>query len=237
MSDAPNTIVPVEVVAIPVPGEVAGVVYREVEMKFKAPQKRLIEAAEKAGETIPTQRVSFSISIPQYPADAIILLMQSNPKVRDFVSTTVNAAIFDEARAQVVNDENPVNDDANLDKTKLTLEYVASLEADQRAGRIEIDKDQLAAFAALFEKSMPAIKGMSTQGAKLVAGACKQRLAAWKQKPDVLKQVKELLRVFAGGISEADMDIHTPVLEYLDGQCNKYIEKPVVDQLEALLAS
>jgi hypothetical protein len=239
MSDAAS-IVPqaeVEKPLVPVPGEIDGVVYREVEMKFKAPQKRLVEQAVKNGETPPIQRPSFSISIPQYPADAIIALMNENPKVRDFVTSTVNAVVFDEARAQVVSDENPVNDDANLDKSKLTLIYISSLDADQRASRVEIDKDQLAAFATLFEKAMPAINGISSQGAKLVAQACKTRLAAWKQKPEVLKQVKELLRVFAGGISEADLDPLTPVLEYLDSQCNKYIEKPEIDKLEALLAS
>ena len=211
-------------------------IFKEVEMKFKAPSQKAVAAAKTEGKEL-TQRPAFNVRIPQYTIASLMALMSANEKVAQLVTSLANNEIVAEARAQVVDDEKPVNSDAELDKSKLTLEAIANLSAAERASRVEISKEELAAFAALFETVMPAITEYDPSGIKIIAQALKSRLAAWKQRPEILEKVKDLLKVFAQGIEPADLETYEPVLSYLDSVCSKYIEKPQIDKLSALLLS
>lgn len=210
-------------------------VHKEVEMKFKAPSQKSIDAAKKEGTEIPTQRPAFNVQIPQYTTEQVLAILGADPKILQFATELLNQQIFDEARAQVTDPDNPVNSDTELRKNELTLQYIANLSAADRASRIEISKEQLAAFATIFEKVMPAITGYDPAGIKILAQALKTRLAQWKQKPEVLEKVRTLLRQFASGVSPDDLSANEEVLEYLDSICQKFIEKPAVDKLQQLL--
>lgn len=213
------------------------VVQKPVEMKFKAPMKKLIEQAKKEGKPEPVQRPSFTVNLPQYTWEGLRALLDSDSKVRDLILGLANDTIFEEARAQVMADENPANSDAELDKAKLNLVAIANLSSEDRAGRLEISKEELAAFADAFEKYLPALANVGENVAKLLAIACKRRLVDQRQRPDVLEKIRTLLLVFGQQAPAEVVEPLVPVLDYLFALADKFIKKPDTDKLAAALLS
>jgi len=207
----------------------AEVVMVVVEQKFKAPRKTIVEAAIKKGETPPTARAPFSTRIPHVTWKGLLAKID-NAKVQDFILSLVNGAIDNEARAQIQDDEKPVNSDSELDKSKLDLVYIANLSAADRAGSSSITPEDLKAFAETFASALPAM-GFTGDQAKMLAQVFKSKFAAYKQKPDRLVQLRVLLNKFVDGTPPQTLEPHGDTIEYLDGLLEKFINKPETDKL------
>lgn len=212
----------------------AGTVIKAVEMKFKAPMKKAIEAAQKANLPVPTQRPAFTVNLPQYTWQGLEAQFAADSKVRDLVLYLVNEQIVTVARAQVVSDDNPVNSDAELDKSKLELSSIATLTAEQLAGKLEITKEELAALADALEEYLPAL-GVKIEIAKLMGGAIKTKLVSWKQKPETLGRIREILFQFAESTSAEVVAPLADALEYTNNLIERYMNKPDTDKLSDLL--
>lgn len=208
------------------------------EMKFKAPMQKAIAAALKEGKEAPTQRPAFEIRIPQYTLGKLQELMAQDEKVAAFVLSLANEAIQVEARAQVMDDEKPVNSDAELDKSKLDLVYIANLSAADRASRVEITKEALAAFYDVFVKYASSfIPNITATHAAILGSAFKKRFVDWKTQTKALTQLRGLLILFAQSVPEEVAQEQQPVLDYLVNLADKYLNKPQIDDVAALLNS
>lgn len=208
------------------------------EQKFKAPMQKAIAAAVKAGQEPPQQRQSFTIHVPQYTLGKLSELMAADEKVAAFVLSLANEAIQVEARAQVMDDDKPVNSDAELDKSKLDLVYIANLSASERASRVEITKEMLQALYDSFVKYASSfIPNITASTAAVLASAFKKRFADWKTQPKALTQLRSLLVLFAQSVPEEIAQEHHAVLTYLVDLADKYLNKPQIDDVAALLNS
>jgi len=223
-------------VAVAVAGAVAGadIIVKAVEMKFKGPMKKAVEAAVKAGQPEPKARPAFTVNLPQYTWEGLTNSFTADSKVRDLLLYLVNTQIVTVARDQVMDEENPVNSDSELDKSKLTLESIATLTAEQLAGKVEITKEELQALADAMEKYLPAL-GYPTEAAKLMGAACKSKFANWKAKPEVLKKLQGVLFQFAESTSAEVIAPLAETLDYLNNLMERYINKPETDKLSELL--
>ena len=213
----------------------ANVVIKAVEMKFKAPMKKAIEAAEKEGKPVPQQRASFTVNLPQHTWAGLEAAFNADPKVRDLILYLVNDLVQSEARAQVMSEDNPVNSDAELDKSKLELSFIATLTSEQLAGKLEITKEELQALSDALEQYLPAVIGCKTEVAKLMGAAIRSKLANWKQKPDTLKQIQVVLYKFAEAVSPEVVAPLSDTLEYVNNLIERFINKPETDKLSDLL--
>lgn len=232
---------PVETAETAAPAQIVdseGTAFVKFEQKFKAPRKTAVAEAIKAGRPAPTQRPPFDVYLPQYTWEQILAGVNENSKIRDLVVSLVNELVQTEARGQIINEENPVNSDAELDKTKLTLQHLSTLSTADRASSTAIDKDDLAAFVLDYEKYLPTIiTGLTTDQAKLIASAAKQKFSAFKTRPEFLAKLREFLARFADSAPAEVVAKHVEVIEQLDAIADKYLQRPEVDRFASMFAS
>lgn len=210
-------------------------IMKQFEMKFKAPSERIVKRLQDEGKPVPATRQNFEVLIPQYTNDGILELAASNEKVRDFLRDLVNDAIATHARYQVTADENPVNSDAELDRTKLDLLFIAHLTKEERASASStVSKEQLADFAADFKVAMQAIGGMNESFWEVIGEVLRRRYTAEaKAQVKFMTKIQGYVRAYAASAPNAEQ--HAEVIAYLDSRATEIMTKEDENSLAALL--
>lgn len=210
-------------------------IMKEYEMKFKAPSERIVKKLQDEGKPVPATRQNFNVFIPQYTNEGILELARQDEKVRDYLRDLVNDAIAIHARYQVTADENPVNSDSELDRSKLDLLYIAHLTKEERASASStVSKEQLAEFAADFKVAMQAIGGKSENFWEVIGEVLRRRYTAEaKANPTFMAKIQGYVRAYAGSAPNAEQ--HAEVTAYLDARATEIMTKEDENSLAALL--
>lgn len=130
-----------------------------LKIKPRAPQKRVIEQAQKEGNPVPIAREPFELQVPTYDAsDVLTFVEQNNQKVLDFIARLLNQETVAAIRAQLADDEQfPVDqevDVSNFDMEALALENLSTQITKSNALELEFTEEQFKEFSADFVKTM-----------------------------------------------------------------------------------
>lgn len=137
MSVTETAISPVPEVVIPVP---VGYTQRKEKISF-----RTVKTKDKEGKLISEEkRPTLEVVIPSLTFDGLTNALE-NDKQRDFILEVMNDAIYAAARAQTDRDESPANTQAELDFSRMTIEFIANQPKAQR-GTTAIDPAVWEAF-------------------------------------------------------------------------------------------
>lgn len=106
-----------------------------------------------------TKRPTVEIPIPSPTMEAIQAALQDE-KQRSYILELVSEAIYIAAREQVGDEQKPVNSEAEMDYSKLSIEALANLpKAERRGGGIS--KEVWEAFGQDYGAVMPQLTGFS----------------------------------------------------------------------------
>jgi hypothetical protein len=206
---------------------------REFKFSFKKQTTK-----NELGEEVKRPPVTLSLPIPTL--DGLIEGISSSEKIQQFVLDLVEEAIKEQAKSQIADEDKPVNTQSELDLTKLSLEFVASMPKSERRGSA-ISKEALEAWGADYIQVMTPLNlprsadikeagERATRAAKLCIG----KFNACRGDKKVLKFLKEQLATWAQHTTETALEENAEIYQYLEERVSALLNKDDVNQLEAL---
>lgn len=174
----------------------------------------------KKDKKLGTKRDTVTLLVP-VPTEEAILQMLQDEKQKALLVAAMKDMVMGAVREQVSNDNNPVNKQEELDLTKCTLEYIASLPASERRGG-GISKETWEDFSTDYISVMQAATGKSAEqvgnAAKLFVG----RLQGCKTNKPVLGFLRDQLDLWFSKTTEAED--FAAVYEFLSGKVKAFLE-------------
>lgn len=200
-----------------------------LKIKPRAPQKRVIEQAQKEGNPIPIAREPFEIQVPVYDSsDIVTLVEQNNQKVLDFVARLLNAEVVSAIRAQLADDEQfPVDqevDTSNFDLEAVTLNKLSEQISKTSALELEFTEEEFKEFVQDFVSFMvPQYPGNPKAEVVLlnVANALIRDFKEIRNEQEKMDQVKSILDKFATAASDSLLEKYGPMYEYFSAVYEK----------------
>lgn len=126
-------------------------------------------------DKIGNKRPSFELVLPMPTVDGVVAML-SDEKQTALLLDLLADEVKRQARLQVGDEQNPVNEQSALDLAKLTMKYMSEMPKSERRGG-GISKEVWEAFAADYIAIMPAITG---KNADAVGNAAKLLLAKFQ---------------------------------------------------------
>lgn len=144
----------------------------------------------------------------------------ADEKVQQLVLSTINDVIYTQARAQVGDEQKPVNTQEELDVSKLNIIAIANLPPAERRGG-GISKEVWEAFSKDYLAVMPAATGKSAEACGNAAKLFVGRLQACKTNKPVLKVLRDLLAVYTK--TSQSIEEFAEVVEFLDKKAETFL--------------
>lgn len=148
------------------------------------------------------KRPTVELAIPVPTVDAIPAML-SDPKQTAFLLSLLEDAVYQQGREQVGDEKAPVNKQEELDLSKLTIEYIASIPPSERRGG-GISKESWEEFAADYIAVMPGITGKNAEQLGNAAKLFVARLQPVKTNKKVLKFLQEQLDLWFASTQNAE---------------------------------
>lgn len=166
--------------------------YQAKEVKFNFRQNK----------ELGTKRPSISLAINFLTLQGLVSILESgNEKQINLVLETLQVPILEQARSQV--DENESITQDTLDSSKLSWEYISTLEPAARRGG-GIPKEVWEAFVADYTEVMPAVTGKTTEQVGRAASLLGNKFAAVKTNKQVLGFLAEQLDLYFSSTPKAE---------------------------------
>lgn len=203
----------------------AGTVLRDVKFSFK-----------KADPVTGNKRPPVNLKIPQVTTDTLQNFLTDPEKAAkniDYLLDVMNDIVKEAARQQVADDENPVDNQEQLDLSKLDLTYIANLPAAERRGG-GIPKETWEAFGVAYNTIMPGVTGKKPEHVGNAATLFLGKYAKCKTDKKVLKVLKEQLEIFFQNASADQQEEFADIYEYLQKKADNYLEANEADLLASL---
>jgi hypothetical protein len=181
-------------------------------------------------EGVEVKRPPVVLLVPIPTWEGLVDAMSSDAKVAAFVLDLCEEAIKDQVREQLGDNERPVNSQAELDTTKLSLSYIANLPKSERTGG-GISKDTWVEWEKDYVEVMKELRGeeKAARAGKLFVG----RFSQVKTDKQALKFLREQLQIWAERTTNAEDFVE--VYSYLDNRANDLLTKDNVSQLANLM--
>jgi hypothetical protein len=208
---------------------------RDAEYKFTFKQKTIVD---ESGQKQKRPPLTLSVPVPTW--EGLNLSLARSEKVVKFVLELVEDAIKDQVREQISDDEKPVMRQEDLDLSKLSLDYIASIEKSQRGGP-GIDEDTWKAFAKSYIEIMADFKPSDPDWSKKTEKHTEIFLGKFnKYKTDkpVLRALRDLLLEWGTRLSDknpVELEELEPVITFLDARATDFINKDNQSQVDALM--
>lgn len=173
--------------------------------------------------------VVLNLPVPTWEGLVTSLQKDTDDKVKTYLLSLIEDAIIDAARTQVSGDDGTqVNNQSELDVSKLSLEFLANEPRGDRRGR-GIDSETWDAFEADYIAIMPAITQKTEAQVTRAASILKKKLVAIKTNKPVLKALAARLEQWAE--HSANLGDFESVYKYLSSKFETYIKAPDEDLL------
>ena len=197
----------------------------EYRFYFKKPMK----GASVAEGTEPEKRPAVTLSLPIPTWDGLATMLTTNEKVVQYVLDMVEEAIKDQAREQLTDSIKPVMRQDELDLSKLSLEYIASMPKSERQGG-GIAKEVWEEFSKDYIAVMTPERGAdkSAKAAQLFL----QRFNTVKTEKAVITALRDLLATWVRKTQNAEdfQEVYT----YLDNRASLLLERDSAALLSAI---
>lgn len=180
------------------------------------------------GEEI--KKPSFKLALPVPTIDGLIESL-SNQKIVDYVLDVLADEIKAAAKVQVDDETKPVNAQADLDLSKLTLEFLANQPKAERGGP-KIPEEQWNAFSADYLTVMVAATGKTEETVKNGLDLFLKKLNPVKSQKQVVAKLQSLLATYA--TNSKNLDDVADVVEYLTKRMETLMSAEDVNLLETL---
>lgn len=148
------------------------------------------------------KRPTLKLNIPLPTVDGLVEAL-SDEKMQEFLLDIVAAEIQKAARSQVSDESKPVNSQAELDLSKLTLSYLANLPAAERRGG-GIAKETWEAFAGDYVAIMPALLDKPLDNVQNAATLLLKKFQPVKTNKKVIGLLKEYLALWFANTQNAE---------------------------------
>lgn len=192
---------------------------------FKFRQDKKMKAANIA------KRPDVTLALPMYTLDGIVDAISAEEDAseeaikvaernKQWLISIVNDAIVGMAREQVNDDEKPVSYQNDLDVTKLTIDYIASIPKSERTGG-GISKETWEAFGQDYTQVMVG-QGISAEAVGRAVDFLVKRLAPVKTNKPVLKKLSNYLDTWFAASS--NQDDFAEVYDFLKTKAKNAIE-------------
>lgn len=176
-----------------------------------------------------TKRPTLELYMPIPTMDGIINGL-ADEKVAKLIQELVAAEVLKAAREQISDDKSPVNNQLDLDVSKLTLEYLANMPAAERRGG-GISKEVWAAFEADYNNIMPEITKRTPEQVANASKLFVMRLQPCKTRKETLSFLQGMLELYVANTE--NLEDFQAVVEFL----NEKIETFLAADESSLLAN
>lgn len=176
------------------------------------------------------KRPTINLALPYLTMEGLITALGDEKQAKLILDMVNDEIIYGAARQQVNDEQSPVNEQSQLDLTKLTLEFIANLPPAERRGG-GIPKEVWEAFSKDYLAIMPAVTGKT---ADQVGNAVKLHVAKYqpcKTNKKVLKVLQDQLAVYTANTQ--NLEEFGGAVEFL----NKKLETLLQADEAALLAN
>lgn len=204
-------------------------IYSELTIKPRAPQKRAIENAQREGQPIPIHKTPFTLKVPTYQVEDIITFVeQNNQKVLEFLASKLNEEIHNEVRNQLTDDELfPVDQEVDItafDMDALDIEKISRLAARTNALQLEFTEEQFEEFAQVFVATMLPKYEKNPRANVILLNIANVLINGFKDirnEQDAMDKVKEVLDTFVNEADEDTVDTYADMYDYFTAMYNK----------------
>lgn len=185
-------------------------------------------AVDELGAEIKRPPVVLALPIPTFTG---LVEAFDNEKVQQFVLDLVEDAIKEQARVQVSDEDKPVNRQDELDLSKLTLEYIASIpKSDRAAGGIS--KEVWEAFGKDYVATIVAHTDRGPDKASKAASLLVGKVNSVKTDKPVLKFLQGQLQIWA--TKSSNLEDFAEVYQFLDTKISSLLNRDAVELLANL---
>lgn len=167
------------------------------------------------------KRDSVKLLIP-VPTEDSVVEMLADEKQKALLLALLRDVVVSAGRDQVSDEVKPVNKQEELDFSKLSLAYIASIPPSERKGG-GISKETWEAFSADYITVMQAVTGKSAEQVGNAAKLLVARLQPAKTNKPVLKFLNEQLALWFSNTQDAEE--YTEVYEFLSGKIKTFLEQ------------
>lgn len=165
------------------------------------------------------KRESVELLIPEPTEDAVVGML-GDEKQKGLLLALLRDVVIQAGRDQVSDETKPVNKQEELDFSKMTLEYIASIPPSERKGG-GISKDVWEAFAADYITVMQGVTGKTAEQVGNAAKLMVARLQPIKTNKPVLKFVEAQLGLWFTNTTEAEE--FAEVYEFLNEKVKTFL--------------
>lgn len=148
------------------------------------------------------KRPTVTLNIPFVTVDGLAAGL-ADEKIQQYLLDIVNADIVKNARAQVSDETKPVNSQAELDISKLTLEFLANMPAAERRGG-GIAKETWEAFGKDYLAIMPALLDKPEENIQNAVTLFLKKFQPVKTNKNVLKLLRDYLALWFANTQNAE---------------------------------
>lgn len=196
---------------------------KEVKFSFK---KQMIQ--DELGQEVKRPMVSLQLPIPTF--DGLIAALE-DPKAIQFVLDLVEAAVIDQARLQVSDEEKPVNRQDELDLTKLDLKYIANIPKSERTGG-GIAKEVWEEFESNYVEVMGANTEKGEEKLRKAAKLLVAKFTPVRTEKNVIKFLREQLGFWYS--KTPAQEEFAEVYKFLDEKAGTLLQRDSSDLLASL---
>lgn len=154
-------------------------------------------------------------------------------KVRDLVLELLGGAVVAQVRDQVSDEKNPINKQEELDTSKLSLQYIASIPPSERRGG-GISKETWADFFKDYMDVMPEKTGKKKEQVENAAKLFVARLQPVKTQKKILAFLRDQLNLWFTSTTQDSQEEFAEVKEFLDGKIEEFLKRDEAELLANL---
>lgn len=181
----------------------------------------------KKADALGTKRAPVELTIPVPTFDGLVSFLSNpdqaiNAKNQKFILDLIFEVIKEQARAQVTDENKPVNSQKELDTSQLDLTYIANLPPSERKAT-KIDPEIWEEFGKVYMAVMPGATGKTVDQVGNQLLLFTKKLVPCKTRKDILEKLKPQLATFYGTINEEQKENFQEIYEFLDGKIDTYM--------------
>jgi len=199
------------------PSPIAGTVLQPIKFTFKK-------------DDLGVKRPTVELALPVPTADTVTSML-ADEKQRNYLLSVLADQVYLQARQQVGNESSPVNKQDQLDLTKLTMEYIASIPPSERRGG-GISKETWADFFKDYIEVMPSVTGKNKEQVENAGKLFVARLQPVKTQKKILTFLQSQLALWFTNTQAADD--FAEVYEFLTGKIEDFLKRDEAELLQNL---
>jgi len=176
------------------------------------------------------KRPTVELALP-VPTVETVTSMLADEKQRNYLLSVLADQVYLQARQQIGNEQNPVNKQDELDLSKLTMEFIASIPPSERRGG-GISKETWTDFFKDYTEVMPSVTGKNKEQVENAGKLFVARLQPVKTQKKILAFLQSQLALWFTN-TQAGEDF-AEVYEFLTGKIEDFLKRDEAELLQNL---